>query len=253
MERTLRALVEGVPFDPAFDFRAEAGRHRNGKYRDPDQFSSSLRAYHKLLWSKLLPCGEHCELSDTEPGAYLFHESGRGRFILASDAAIPTFRTYRRMVHITSRVAEYELEAFNAVSYQMGGMMLFPGNRIGRKQTINGARGFNHKIADRLDLTLECVRRHYRGETSPLAEALGRYADFFALFVDFSGYVDFFLLQDLVSEDGSSVRFQLPFDDFHGPGHPKTVEAYKDYLENATNFVNARSQRMVEYLALRQA
>jgi hypothetical protein len=37
-------------------------------------------------------------------------------------------------------------------------MILFPGNRVGRFQTINGARGFNTAIADRLDLTLECVR-----------------------------------------------------------------------------------------------
>ena len=41
------------------------------------------------------------------------------------------------------------------------------------------------QIADPFDLTLECIRRHYLGETSPLAETLRRYEQFFALFEDF--------------------------------------------------------------------
>ncbi|WP_113903400.1 DUF6994 family protein [Brevibacterium celere] len=36
--------------------------------------------------------------------------------------------------------------------------------------TINGARGLHPRIVDRFDLTLECIRRHYRGEPSPLAD-----------------------------------------------------------------------------------
>jgi hypothetical protein len=34
-----------------------------------------------------------------------------------------------------------------------------------------------------------------------------RYRDFFALFESFRGYVDFFLLQDLVTDDYSGVTF----------------------------------------------
>ena len=49
--------------------------------------------------------------------------------------------------------------------------------------------------------------RYYRHQDSPLAPALGRYAGFFALFEDFQGYVDFFLLQDLLSSDYEAVRF----------------------------------------------
>ena len=61
---------------------------------------------------------------------------------------------------------------------------------------------------------MECIRRQYLGETSPLAEVLSRYGDFFALFEDFEGYVDFFLLQDLVSDGLSSVRFFMPYAGF---------------------------------------
>jgi hypothetical protein len=38
-------------------------------------------------------------------------------------------------------------------------------------------------------LTLECIRRHYLDEPSPLSDTLARYADFFGLFGDFAGYV----------------------------------------------------------------
>ncbi len=43
----------------------------------------------------------------------------------------------------------------------------------------------------RFDLTLECIRRHYLDEPSPLSDTLAWYADFFGLFGDFAGYVDF--------------------------------------------------------------
>ena len=66
--------------------------------------------------------------------------------------------------------------------------------------TINGARGCNRKIGDRFDLTLECIRRHYQREESPLSRTLSSYREFFELFGDFRGYVEFFLLQDLVAE-----------------------------------------------------
>jgi Family of unknown function (DUF6994) len=58
------------------------------------------------------------------------------------------------------------------------------------------------KISDRFDLTIECIRRHYPHQSSPLSETLARYDDFFAWFESFSGYVDFFLLQDLVRKEG---------------------------------------------------
>ena len=47
-----------------------------------------------------------------------------------------------------------------------------------------------------------------------MAETLIRYGDFFTLFQDFNGYTAFFLLQDLVSDDSSAVKFFIPFADF---------------------------------------
>ena len=233
-------------FDPAFDFRTDAGG------RDPDSTSRTLMACHKLLWSKPLPSGAAFDLDDTATlGAYLHHRSERGEFYLASDAAIPTFIRYQRMANIIRLIPEFEREEFDTITYQMGGMMLFPGNKIDGKQTINGAKGFHPRIRDRLDLTVECIRQHYLEESSPLAETLSRYRDFFALFEDFGGYVDFFLLQDLVSDDLSTVRFFMPFEGFGAPPLPSTLDSYRDYRLSAIAFVEARNRRMTDYAANR--
>ena len=48
-------------------------------------------------------------------------------------------------------------------------MMVFPGNRIQGKWTVNQARGCLKKISDRFDLTVECIRRHYARQSSPLS------------------------------------------------------------------------------------
>ena len=70
-------------------------------------------------------------------------------------------------------------------------------------------------IRDRFDLTLECIRRHYFSERSPLSDVLARYEDFLCLFGSFKGYVEFFLLQDLVSPDYSAVRFSAAVHRLH--------------------------------------
>ena len=114
------------------------------------------------------------------------------------------------------------------IAYTIGGMMVFPGNQINRKWTINQARGCIRAISDRFDLTLECIRRHYIDEPSPLGDTLARYADFFGLFGDFAGYVDFFHLQDLVNEATPTVKFFMRFEDFAASPLPETLEAYFD-------------------------
>jgi hypothetical protein len=227
--------------DTTFDFRSDAPP---GK--DPDSYSQTLRSYHKLLWSKPLPSGVVFELDDTTPGDYLHHRSESGEFYLASDTAIPTFTREAKCSHIIEKIPVEELDAFNTMGYTMGGMMVFPANRIGRKMTINGARGFHPRIKDRFDLTVECIRRHYRNECSPLSAPLERYADFFRLFGDFRGYAEFFLLQDLVTADFSAVRFFTPFEDFKPWPLPASVEAYRAYKQHAEDFIEARNNRILE-------
>ena len=113
--------------------------------------------------------------------------------------------------------------------------------------TINGSRGINKKIKDRFDLTLECIRRFYLNETSPLGETLNRYKNFFKLFNNFKGYVDFFLLQDLVVKNYSTVNFFLPFNNFQDSPVPTDIEEYKFYRKNMTQFIHNRGKRIKNY------
>jgi hypothetical protein len=123
-------------------------------------------------------------------------------------------------------------------------MMVFPANRVARKMTINMARGCHPRIKDRFDLTVECIRRHYLDEPSPLSDTLARYQNFFGLFSDFAGYIDFFHLQDLVNEETSTVRFFTPFEDFTASPLPGTVTAYMGYRQRAIEFIESRNRRI---------
>ena len=226
--------------DTAFDFRTDTPP---GK--DPDAFSPTLLRYHKLLWSKPLPSGVMFDLDDTERGDYLYHKSELGEYHLTSDAVVPSFR-YVPMV----QEEQEELREFLYIGYTIGGMMLWPGNQIDGKMTINGARGCHPRIRDRFDLTLECIRRHYskekysKEEDNPLGKVLARYADFFALFESFRGYVEFFLLQDAVTVDFAAVVFSAPFDDFATSSIPQTMDEYREYRQRAITFIEARNRRI---------
>lgn len=232
---------ERVQIDITFDFRSDTPP---GK--DPDAFSPTLRSYHKQLWSKPLPSGEVFQLDDVTPKAYLHHSSNAGELFLSSDSVIPSFRHRRRIADIIAQISSAELDAFQALGYTMGGMMLFPSNRVDGKPTINGARGLNHKINDRFDLTVECIRRFYHSESSPLYDTLACYMSFFDLFGDFRSYVEFFLLQDLVAPDFAAVRFFSPFDDFITSPLPNSVDAYRSYKRLAEEFINARNRRILD-------
>lgn len=230
------------PIDPTFDFLSDAGGG------DPDATSATLRAFHKRLWSKPLPSGDPFELADSRSHAYLYHASKRGEFILSSDAAVPTWTRWKRPIvaDIIRQMPESEREEFYRISYQMGGMMLFPGNQVDRQSTINQERGRCQQIADRLDLTVECIRRHYLGEPSPMTQTLDRYADFFRLFDNFAGYTEFWLLQDLVSDDRTEVKSFMPYDDFNISPLPASVEDYRGYRDRAVAFIQSRNRRMID-------
>jgi hypothetical protein len=234
-------MNEKNQIDISFDFRSDTPP---GK--DPDAYSPTLRKYHKLLWSKRLPAGTYFGLDDTTINSYLHHKSELGEFSLSSDTVIPSFAREIKIAHIIEQIPVEEINSFNTIAYTIGGMMIFPENRIAGKMTINGARGFHPRIKDRFDLTVECIRRHYIKKDSALSETLNRYADFFKLFENFRGYIEFFLLQDLVSEDFSGVNFFTPFDDFKTSPLPESTEAYSSYRRIAVKFIEARNNRIFQ-------
>lgn len=216
--------------------------------RDPDSDSPTLRKYHQLLWSKRLPDGTQFSLSTEHPGAYLFHRSGKGEFLLSSDSIGHTYRYWKSMAPIIEKISGKDLDRFFSICSTVGAYVIFPSQTINRKPTINGARGMNHKIKDRFDLTLECIRRHYEEQESPLSEVLARYSDFFDLFESFRGYVEYFLFQDLVSGNAGSINFFIPFSEFESSAVPVNVDEYRSYQEGVVRFVRARNVRIAGQL-----
>jgi len=141
-------------------------------------------------------------------------------------------------------LSDIEREELKYKVRTVGGHMIFPAHKK-NGFTINQARGVSRKICDRFDLTLECIRRFYQKEQSPLYDTLIRYSDFFDLFVDFNGYVAFFILQDFIDEK-EQVKFSLPFDNFNRPPLPQTVDEYKQYKIHIIDLMNSRNKRIIE-------
>jgi len=214
------------------------------KGKDPDSYSATLRKYHQILWSKPLPNGFRFDL-DRDTARLLHHKSELGEFFLSSDAIGHTYKNVKKMAHIVNQITPDEMNSFFSLCSTIGAFIMFPSKKIDNKMTINGARGINHKIQDRFDLTLECIRSFYLKEKSPLSDTLERYSQFFNLFDNFKGYVDFFLLQDLVEENYSAIKFWHPFNGFDYSPLPKNIEEYQAYKINVIDFLTARNQRIL--------
>jgi len=215
---------------------------------DPDSNSSTLRKYHKMLWSKSLPKGKVFELQDNKNGAYLYHKSELGEFFLGSDAITHSYKNHKRKHWLTKQIPVEVDELFNTGS-TIGANTIFPNNRIEGNHTINQARGVNSLIDDRFDLTLECIRLFYLGQKSPLYDTLMRYKGFFELFDSFIGYINFFLFQDLIDED-NKIKFYLPFNEFNTSPEFSDIYEYLRYKEGVMRFIKLRNVRIENYAKL---
>lgn len=213
---------------------------------DPDSTSPTLRKYHKILWSRTLPNGKLLELSDNKNGVYLYHQSELGEFFFGSDAITHSYKNHKRKKWLTEQIPNEVKELFDTGS-TIGGYIIFPSNRIDGKQTINQARGVNRLIDDRFDLTLECIRLFYAGKESPLYETSSRYELFFNLFDDFSGYIHFFFLEDLIYEN-NRIRFYLTFDDFKTRPSFSDIDQYLLYKKRVVDFIESRNKRIDSFM-----
>ena len=212
---------------------------------DPDATSLTLRHYHRFLWSKPLPNGQLFDLHSGKRGHYLYHQSALGEFSLGSDAITHSYKNQIKKKWLVAQIPNEAQELFD-LGATIGAYIIFPKNQVERKQTINQARGILRLIDDRFDLTLECIRRYYASDSSPLEKVLGRYASFFGLFETFEGYVNFFFLDDLIDDRGE-VKFYLPFDKFQSPPEFKGPEDYLVYKNRTASFIKTRNRRIENY------
>jgi len=230
-----------LPIDITFNVYSDS------RGKDPDSHSPTLKRFHKILWSKPLPSEKIFTLSDTESNSYLTYYSEQEEISLSSDSISNSYRNKKSLSSIIKDLSK-EVEVFQNIGSTIGGFILFPNKKIDGKMTINGARGFNQKIADRFDLTLECIRLHYLGKPNPLENVLNQNSLFFKLFESFAGYVDFFLLQDLVSPNYELNYFLTPTKDvFESSPLPESKMEYLQYMQSSTSFTVKRNERIKQW------
>lgn len=238
-------------FDTSFDYKTDKPRKsKPDAYRD----SRRLRSDHQLLWTKKLNSGDL--FKPTAPsvrrhGYLIFKDTSETRHWYGSDAITASYTGWLRprpLVDAIAGLKEEQRSRYLNPPYTIGSSMIWPVRKKDRP-TINQARGTNRLIGDRMDLTLECIRRHYAGKPeSPLSSVLNAYDDFFKLFGDFKGFVEFFHFQDLVTPCCDEVRFYLPFDHFERSGTPATTDEYVTYREATLEFIAKRGQRMAKWV-----
>ena len=213
--------------------------------KDPDTWSPTLRKYHQILWSKQLPNGTVFNL-DIETRQLLHHRSNLGEFYLSSDCIGHTYSRIKSMSSIIDEFPSNEIESFYRLCSTIGSYIIYPCKRIDNKMTFNGARGTNAMIKDRFDLSLECIKLFYINKQSPLSNVLERYASFFDIFDNFRGYIDFFLLNDLIIDDNMSIKYFLPFKNFNDSPLPSNIEEYATYKKEMTKFIQDRNNRILK-------
>ncbi len=246
--------------DVGFDFTSDAQGYWNGfwntKYGrggcDPDLDSPKELEYSRIVWSRKLPNGGFLDL---RPSGKRYVWNGHR---LSNDSITASFRHAGGRPVIDAVMQEMGdgfrpyMEDYIRTSWTIGGIIVFPiPEKVPgqpRIQSMNQARGIHPKIKDRFDLTLECIRLHYDGEQSLLSKSIESCRWFFDLFVDFQGYVDFFLLQDCVEKDYGAVRIWRG-DKLGCDPLPADVNEYKDWIENQKTFVKNRAERIRRLLA----
>jgi hypothetical protein len=239
---------EKLKIDTSFDFRSDS----NGK--DPDSHSPTLRSYHRHLWSKELPNGELLKIEEID--SKLVYRFNMQTIRFGSDSISNSYIGTKKVEHLTKEISQSEFEDFRDKGSTIGGYIILPSAREDGKMTINGARGFNRKIGDRFDLTLECIRLHYLGLENPLENTLNLPTNkfFFSLFRNFKGYVEFFLLQDLVDVEYTKVSyFTETVIPFSSSPIPENASEYHQYKKATLKFVTLRNARISNWCKIARA
>ena len=227
---------------------------------DPNKYSTILREYHRLIWSNRLLKGKPFVLENGDLNKLIYNGDGV-KIVFTPDSTTNVFKHSGRKYRDTTEqlvVEQYEkidseianlLKEYYENDYIIGSSIIFPIsiNDKSVRWTMNIARGILYKIHDRIDLTLECIKRYYdKNDDNPLISSIRRNKPFFDLFDDFPEYIDFFFLNDYVDDNYNVIRL-CDDDNFTSP-FPKDINQYKEYLSNTIDLMFKRSNRIGDWI-----
>ena len=232
----------------------EVFRDTKGLGRDPDKYSDELGKVHCLLWSSKGKLGtiqwnyRNRLVSIINGKEYIFTPDSITNSFCDSKQIAKGMKEKEIISSFGNEVYEL-LQQYNIIDYTIGSSIIFPitidGNSF--KWTMNVARGLSAKVHDRIDYTLECIKRYYdRSNGNPLQSALEKSDAFFRLFNSFREYVDFFFLNDLVDDNYNVISFTGDIDFQNSFPFPK--DQYIKYLSNTILFIQKRNKRINDYI-----
>lgn len=224
--------------------------------KDPDVYSKLMQKYHRVLWSvQKLQNGQNMELKAGCGSYYLywskfrfgadsivnmyFHHKG-AQSLLNEEIKQALIKNFGETTDFKDFVKKYLYK-----TYTIGGSIIFPKNGV--TNSINIRR--YSLLKDRFDLTLECIRRYYEKETSPMSKVLKANASFFKLFDNFKEYVDFFFLQDLVNNDYTKINYFNLTNELEKVSYPQTEKDWLDLYKNQIDFVKKRNERIRDFVS----
>jgi len=267
-----------IKIDVNYDFHDD--KPEKCKKWDPDKQSENLWDYHSVLWKKGVL--EGLRKAKTEKrgketiSGYLKldiedknSQNGKITLTLSSDNFEALYRNYKRKNEKNKTAMGSQKEW----KYVIGGSLLFPAFKQEKgRQTINQSRGINKKVADRIDITLLCIKLWYEKKEeyakNPLRASLDQLENekFFRLFGEgkegFKNYIDFFFLKDFVNKYYEPINL---FKHFYKKrkkldekilektsNYPKDKKEWKNLYDNLKKCIRKRSKRIWEYLKEKQ-
>ncbi|MBR2286081.1 MAG: hypothetical protein IJ866_01320 [Alphaproteobacteria bacterium] len=226
---------------------------------DPDLKSRLLRRYHFLLWNnKDLPNGKPFKLTESPFMENYLCYNGDDTKRLGADTIVNlyTHHNNRFIMPILTKLEKdrnYQKRKNTYIhkSYTIGGNLIFPKD----PKSVNQSRGNIYVLADRIDLTMECIRIWYEDKNTPtpLTNVLSADAWFFNLFGTFEEYIDFFLLQDLVKKKRGKYAVKIFLrrntkDDERFAGYPSNVREWRVLARKEMAFLKQRNRRIKKYI-----
>ena len=278
-----------IKIDINYDFHKD--NKKKIKEWDPDKQSENLWDYHSVLWKKeklkgLRKAKTEKRGKETISGYLKLDiedknsQNGKIMLTLRSDNFEALYRNYERYNNYEKYKKKDKIDNYKKIKtamdskkewkYVIGGSLIFPAFKKEKgRQTINQSRGINKKVADRIDITLLCIKLWYEKKEenakNPLKASLDQPENkkFFRLFGEgeegFRNYVDFFFMNDFVNDDYEPINLfdknrekldekifgeKSEKEDEKKSIYPEKEDEWNNLYENLKTCITKRSERI---------